>query len=395
MNNFRVTTALIKLFKLTKRKKVVQGGTSASKTFSILSILIDRSIRTDGLETSVVSESMPHLRRGAMKDFLKIMMSTGRFRDSQWNRSNYKYTFANGSYIEFFSVDQPDKLRGARRNVLYINEANNVPFEAYNQLGTRTSGDIWIDFNPSEEFWAHTEVVTEDDADFIILTYKDNEALPESIVKELESKRVKAKKSTYWENWCKVYLDGQMGTLEGACIPDWMGIDKIPEEAELLGYGMDFGFTNDPSSVIALYKYEDGYIADEVLYKKGMLPSQMYNYLKQYGIGDKLIYADPSSPMTIAELRGYGLNILAVPKKGVDRNTISLGLDLINENKLYVTNSSLNLIKELTAYVFMTDKSGRTLNTPRGGFDHAIDSLRYSFMGFLGLSKSRGNYQVY
>ena len=131
---FQTTTAIKKLHALTKRKKVIQGGTSAGKTFGILPILIDRAIRTPMLETSIVSESIPHLRRGAMKDFLKIMMMTGRYRDSQWNRSALKYTFSNGSYIEFFSVEQPDKLRGARRTVLYVNEANNVPFEAYNQL---------------------------------------------------------------------------------------------------------------------------------------------------------------------------------------------------------------------------------------------------------------------
>jgi phage terminase large subunit len=168
---FQSTTAIKKLHALTKRKKVIQGGTSAGKTFGIIPILIDRCIRYPLTETSVVSESIPHLRRGAMKDFLKIMVSTNRFRDNQWNRSALKYTFTNGSYIEFFSVEQPDKLRGARRNVLYVNEANNVPFEAYNQLAIRTSGDIWIDFNPTANFWAHKEVVGNDDADFITLTY--------------------------------------------------------------------------------------------------------------------------------------------------------------------------------------------------------------------------------
>ena len=155
---FQTTTAIRKLHALKKRKKVIQGGTSAGKTFGILPILIDRCIRNPITETSVVSESIPHLRRGAIKDFLKIMIATGRFRDNQWNRSTLKYTFTNGSYIEFFSVEQPDKLRGARRNVLYVNEANNVPFEAYQQLSIRTSGDIWIDFNPTANFWAHKEV---------------------------------------------------------------------------------------------------------------------------------------------------------------------------------------------------------------------------------------------
>ena len=223
---FIVTTALKKLLRLKKRIKVVRGGTSASKTFSILPILVDRAIKTPNLEISVVSESIPHLRRGALKDFLKIMMSLGRYNDSQFNKSTLKYTFGNNSYIEFFSVDQPDKLRGARRNVLYVNECNNVDFDSYYQLAIRTSGEIWLDYNPSSTFWVDREIIGSDDVDFITLTYLDNEALPETIIKEIESAKEKAKTSSYWANWWQVYGLGQTGSLEGVCIPDWQEIDS-------------------------------------------------------------------------------------------------------------------------------------------------------------------------
>uniref|UniRef100_UPI004048C9C6 terminase large subunit domain-containing protein n=1 Tax=Yoonia sp. TaxID=2212373 RepID=UPI004048C9C6 len=180
------TTAINKIRKLTARKKVIQGGTSAGKTFGILPVLIDLATKTDRLEISVVSESIPHLRRGAMKDFIKIMMETGRYLDSRWNRSLLTYNFGNGSYIEFFSADQEGRLRGARRNVLYVNEANNIPFDAYHQLAIRTSGDIYLDFNPTSQFWAHTEVLPDSDSELLVLNYLDNEALPETIRHDIE-----------------------------------------------------------------------------------------------------------------------------------------------------------------------------------------------------------------
>lgn len=385
---FQVTTAIRKLHKLKKRKKVIQGGTSAGKTFSILPILIDRAIRTPLLETSVVSESIPHLRRGAMKDFLKIMIETNRFNDSQWNKSTLKYTFKNGSFIEFFSVDQPDKLRGARRNVLYVNEANNVPFESYNQLAIRTSGDIWLDFNPTSRFWAHSEIVEKEDADYIVLTYKDNEALPQSIIEDIELAKEKAKTSTYWQNWWKVYGLGEIGSLEGACIKHWKEIE-LPEEARLLCYGMDFGYTNDPTTLIAFYKYNQSYIFDEVIYKKGLLNSDISNLLKSKGVND-YIYCDSAEPKSIAELKTYGHKTLPV-KKGAD--SIVYGINLINQNDIYVTKRSVNLKKELANYTWQKDKEGNTINKPIDAFNHCIDAGRYAIMSQLS-NPNKGKYSI-
>jgi len=385
---FQSTTAIKKLHALKKRKKVIQGGTSAGKTFGILPILIDRCIRTPLLETSVVSESIPHLRRGAMKDFLKIMIATGRYRDWQWNRSSLKYTFTNGSYIEFFSVEQPDKLRGARRNVLYVNEANNIPFEAYNQLAIRTSGDIWIDFNPTANFWAHKEVATEDDADFITLTYLDNEALPATIVKDIESARDKAKDSTYWHNWWQVYGLGKVGSLDGVCLTGWQEI-KLPEEARLLCYGMDFGYSNDPTTVIGLYKYNDAYIFDEVLFQKKLLNSDISNLFKANDING-IVYADSAEPKSIAELRTYGHKVLPCTK---GKDSIVYGINLINQNKIYITNRSKNLIKELQSYSWMKDREGNTINKPIDAFNHCIDACRYAITSQL-QTPNKGKYFI-
>ncbi len=390
MMDFQVTTALKKLAKLKKRKRVVQGGTSASKTWSILPLLIDKAQSVPNREISVVSESIPHLRRGALKDFLKILVATGRFDANKFNKSTLKYTFSNGSYIEFFSADQDDKLRGARRTDLYVNEANNVSFEAYNQLAIRTSGTIWIDFNPTSTFWAHTEIATQEDADFIKLTYKDNEGLPLPIVKELESNRVKALTSTYWANWCSVYLDGEIGNLEGACIPDWSRIDKLPEEARLLCYGMDFGYTNDETTLIGLYKWNDGYIFDEVIYQKGLLNSDISRLLKEGDIKD-IVWADSAEPKSIAELKSYG-HLVEPVKKGKD--SIIYGLNLINQNKIYVTSNSVNLINELQNYVWLKDREGNTLNKPISRYDHCIDSCRYALMMQLD-NPNMGSYNLW
>ena len=235
------TTAQVKISKLRKRIRIVRGGTSSSKTFSIIPLLIDYAVKNPRCEISIVSETIPHLRRGAIRDFLKILEMVGMFDSNKWNKSSLTYTFSNESYIEFFSADQPQKLRGARRDVLFVNECNNIDWESYYQMAIRTRKFIYLDYNPVSEFWVDSELIGEPEAEMIVLTYKDNEALDQSIVAEIEKAREKGKTSNYWKNWFQVYGLGEIGNLQGVIFSNWQTIDKLPSEARLIGVGVDFG----------------------------------------------------------------------------------------------------------------------------------------------------------
>jgi phage terminase large subunit len=384
---FRKTTAIKKILNLKKRIKIIQGGTSAGKTFGILPVLIDRAARTEGIEISVVAETIPHLRRGALKDFLKIMKWTGRFFEDRFNKSLLRYEFANGSVIEFFSADDSSKLRGARRDILYINECNNVTFDAYNELAIRTRKEVYLDFNPANEFWVHTELKDEPDSDFLILTYKDNEALDNSIVEQIEKNRDKAKTSSYWANWWKVYGEGQLGMLEGVVFSNWKIIDTIPKEARLLGIGLDFGYTNDPTAIVEVYAYNNQRIVNEIVYQNGLVNSDIAKRLPK----NVIVYADSSEPKSIEEIRRLGITIKGVTK---GKDSINYGIDVMQRQEYLITNQSVDLIKELRSYIWDTDKTGRRLNKPIDFNNHGIDALRYHEMETLGIGATYGSYAI-
>lgn len=320
--------------------------------------------------TSVVSESFPHLKRGAIRDFLLILETHNYFKEDRWNRTDYVYTFETGSKIEFFSADQPSKVRGPRRDRLFLNEANNITFEAFDQLEVRTKEFVYLDWNPVSEFWWHTTVQTRDDAETIVLTYKDNEALDPQIVASIEQRRNNT-------NWWRVYGEGQLGVSEGRIYKDWAVIDDIPHEAKLERYGLDFGYTNDPTAIIAVYKYNGGYIIDEKCYQKGMSNKQIADLLKLFDAA--IIIADSSEPKSIDEIKSYGLSVAGAVK---GPGSVNQGIQYIQDQRISVTKQSTNLLKEYRNYTWMTDRDGKTLNTPEGGMDHCLDAMRYCFSSF-------------
>jgi phage terminase large subunit len=381
------TTAVNKIIALKKRIKIIQGGTSAGKTFGIIPVLISKAAKHPNLEISIVAESIPHLRRGALKDFINIMKWTSRFFEGRFNKSLLRYDFGNGSYIEFFSADDSSKLRGARRDILYINECNNVTFEAYNELSIRTKREIFLDFNPANEFWVHTELKDEDDSDFLILTYKDNEALDERIVKEIEKNRAKATTSSYWANWWRVYGLGEIGMLEGVVFSNWKTIDTIPNEAKLIGYGLDFGFTNDPTAIIEIYNYNGQRIVNEIVYQTGLVNNEISKKLQK----NVIAYADSSEPKSIEEIRRTGQLIKGVTK---GQDSVNFGIQIMQSQNYLVTAQSTNLIKELRAYCWDRDKTGKQMNKPIDNFNHTIDALRYHEMESLGKGSNFGKYSI-
>ena len=385
------TIALAKLRELKGRVRIVKGGSSAGKTICILSILIDYALKNSGEVISVVAGTVPALRRGSYKDFIQILKGLNRYKENQHNKSIMRYTFNNGSYIEFFSTDDSSKLRGARRDVLFVNESNTISgFDAYQEMAIRTNKHIWLDYNPAALFWVDTQLVGQEDTDFITLTYRDNNALPQSIVDELLKARKKAETSTYWKNWCRVYLDGLIGNIEGACIPDWKEIDTVPNEARLLGYGMDFGYSVDPTTLIALYKWNDAYVYDEVLYQKGMLNRDISRFLESNDIREN-ITADSAEPKSIAELQGYGHNIHGVTK---GRDSVVYGINLMNQNEIYVSSRSKNLKRELGGYIWSTDKEGNKTQKPSGLHPDCIDAARYILTDTLE-NPNKGQYFIY
>ena len=365
---FRLTTATQKIASLQKRIRAVQGGTSASKTVSILLLLINaaQSDKQPTL-TSIVSESFPHLKRGVMRDFLAIMEAHRYYRDERWNKTDFIYTFETGSKIEFFSADQPSKVRGPRRDRLFINEANNVPYETFDQLEVRTKDVIFLDWNPTTEFWYYDQVSKRDDVDFCIVTYRDNEALDKAIVESIEQRRNN-------KSWWKVYGEGQLGEIETRIYKSWQIIDEVPHEARLVRTGLDFGYSNDPTSIIDIYYWNGGYIWDEVAYQRGMTNKLIADVLNAKE-RKALTIADSAEPKSIDEIRSYGVSILPANK---GQGSVSQGIQLVQGQRISVTKQSVNTIKEYRNYIWLTDKDGKIVNEPDPRCaNHSMDAGRY------------------
>lgn len=358
------------------------GGTRSGKTFSALQLLyLLAATDKKPTITSVVSETMPHLKRGAIRDFKTLLGKA--FKEDNFSKVDSIYHLPNGSMIEFFSADQPSKVHGPARDRLFINEAVNIDYDTARQLFVRTKEFILLDYNPTHDFWVHKEIQPRDNCVSIHSTYKDNPFLSPEQVAEIEANK-------HDSNWWRVYGEGLVGQLDGV-IFDFEQIDSLPERGSMIEtYGQDYGFTNDPSTCIhTLIDTRNKCVYfDEVYYRRGMLNKDMADSMRFYGVGGSVpVYGDCAEPKTIAELCTYGYNVRPCYKATRKAEQ----LQMMRGYRIYVTKTSLNLIAELRGYCWQKDKDGNPLNEPSPFNDHAIDAARYSMITPL-VSGGNGNY---
>jgi len=319
------------------------------------------------------------------------MIETNRWIDSHWHDTDSRYTFSNGSFIEFFSADMDSKLRGARRDWLYMNECNNLSFHAYTELASRTKCGVYLDWNPTNQFWFHEELQQDSDVDFLTINYTDNECCPESALNFILKAKEKSATSGYWDNWYKVYGLGQIGNLQGVVFDNWQQCEAIPTDSKFIAYGMDFGFTNDETGLLSVYLHSGELWVKEHIYETGLTNPDICKRMQSLGLskGRELI-ADSAEPKSIKEIQNQGWNIFPATK-GAD--SIKSGIDVLQRYKINVTADSLNLIKELRNYKWKQDKDGKQLNEPIDHQNHLIDPLRYVALNKLALNNS-GKYFV-
>lgn len=366
-----------------KRIIIEQGGTRSGKTFNILIwIIFYYSLQNTRKIITICRKTFPALRTSAMRDFFDILKEHNLYSETYHNKSSGEYRL-NGNLVEFISLDQPQKVRGRKRDLLFINEANELFWEDWQQLVFRTTGRIILDYNPSDEYhWIYEKVKTREDADFYITTYRDNHFLPDSIISEIE--RLRETDENYW----RVYGLGEVGKSL-ATIFNVSLVDSVPEHATHIGYGMDFGYTNDPTTLISVFVFDTNMYVHEKIYRTGMTNRDISNELQRLGVGRREeIYADSAEPKSIDEIYKMGWNIKPAAK---GRDSINIGIDMLKRYNIFVTKQSTNTIKEFRNYKWKEDKNGVVLNSPVDMFNHSIDAIRYLVFNKL----SRPNYGKY
>jgi phage terminase large subunit len=378
----KTTNVFNKAYRSKTRITCLQGGTRSSKTYSLCQLFIVKCLEDTGRTFTIVRKTLPALKGTAYRDVLNILKDMELYSEENHNKSELSYLL-NGNLIEFISVDQPQKIRGRKRNYLWLNEANELTYEDWTQLILRTTEQIYLDYNPSDPYsWIYEKVQTRDDCTFIKSTYKANPFLDEDTIAEIE--RLKDIDPDYW----RVYGLGEIGSIQTMIFRNFNLVDDV--QGKLIGYGLDFGFTNSPTALVEVRQLDDNLYIKELLYEKRLTNTDLANKLKEFGISRQTeIVGDSAEPKSIEEIYRQGFNIKPA-KKGAG---IHLGLDIMRRYKLHITKDSLNAIKEFRGYKWSTDKNGDVLNTPVKVNDHLIDATRYLCLNKLAVNHS-GKYYI-
>ena len=370
-----------------KRICILQGGTRSSKSYSALQWLLVRALTEPNIVISVVRKSFPSMRVSIMRDWQTILKELGIWNDDEWSATEHIYTFDNGSMVEFMSIDNSEKRKGSSRDYLFVDECNELSREDWFQLFIRTRKKSIVAYNPSfgTTNYIFTEIHTHPESDLYISTYKDNPFLERQIIEEIE--RLQFVNPEYYKIYGLGLPGNNIGTIFSADL-----VEVIPDEAEFVAFGMDFGFVNDPTTLVAVYKWRQNLYFEELLYKKGLVTSDIINELKRLEVERNPIWGDSAESRLIEEIYRAGINIKPV-KKGKD--SIRMGIDIMHQHKLHILKSSMNIVKEFSEYVWTVDKNGNFENVPVDYANHAIDAIRYVCMEQLNQKKiNAGKYAI-
>lgn len=358
-----------------------QGGTSSGKTYAIMQNLFLHAIEEPNQVITVVGQDIPNLKVGALRDAETIVAASEVLQSyiNNYNKSDRVFTFFNSSIIEFKSYDDWQDAKSGKRDYLFLNEVNGIAKPIFDELYLRTKRKTYLDYNPNTEFWVHNDLIGRENVSLIISDHRHNTFLDEKIHNKIEA----IEDPELW----KVYARGLTGKLEGVIFRDYNIVPNISLDAKLIGYGLDFGFTNDPTALIAMYNQNGEIVLDELIYEKRLLNVDISNRMKELNVSGTII-ADSAEPKSIAELQSYGWFVEAA-KKGPD--SIRQSINVLKRYKINVTQSSHNLKKELNAYKWKQSKEGKLENVPVDFMNHAIDATRYICLNLLD-NVSKGKY---
>jgi len=384
---FKATNLYLENYDSKQKFVVNQGGTGSGKTFALLQLLFTYAVLEPNLVITVVGQDIPNLKKGAFRDAISIYSDSSELQ--KWtdriNQTDRIFTFKNGSLIEFASFQDEQDAKSGKRDYLFLNEADGIPYEIFWQLAIRTRKQIYIDYNPTARFWVHDKLIGKPETRLIISDHRHNMFLPKDMHRMIES--------IDDTELFKVYARGVTGKLEGVIFTNWQPVEASEMPATRCRWiGLDFGYSNDPTAIIDVRFHENELWLDEICYQRRMLNSDIISILSDAKYATVPIIADSAEPKSIEELRRAGLRIEPAQK---GKDSVRTGIDILKRYRMNVTKQSHNLRKELLSYSWKKSKNGDYLNEPVDFLNHALDGIRYTALNKLGSNFRSGKKPIF